>query len=101
MTLESIIKALSAIQQLSTAAIDAKNSLDDLGITTKGGYGFIHKEAFINYRGMSGRLVWDYILLNELTFEDSATGNQYRLGLSHSDKTTEKFFNDLVERYGV
>lgn len=64
-------------------------------------YGIIHKQAFINYRGRKGRLVWDYILINELTFEDSETGEQYSLGKSISDKKTEEMFNELVERFGI
>ncbi len=64
-------------------------------------YGIIHKQAFIKYHGKEGRLVWDYIIANELTFEDSETGEQYSLGISMSDKKTEKLFNELVDRYGI
>ena len=79
------------------------SALDAIGgfvKSTKGEYGFIERQAFIKYRGKEGRLVWDYILLNELTFEDSETGEQYSLGKSASDKKTEKIFNELVEKYG-
>jgi hypothetical protein len=67
----------------------------------KGKYGIIHKQAFIRYRGKEGRLVWDYILLNELTFEDAETGEQFSLGVSTSDKKTGEIFNDLVSRCGI
>ena len=87
MTVESVLEAL--------------NMIGGLGAKLKGKYGIIHKHAFINYQGREGRLVWDYILLNELTFEDSATGEQYSLGLSASDKKTEALFNELVDRYGA
>ena len=45
--------------------------------------------------------MWDYILVNELTFEDAETGEQYSLGISVSDKKTETIFNELVEKYGA
>ncbi|MBE6911095.1 MAG: hypothetical protein E7473_01080 [Ruminococcaceae bacterium] len=66
----------------------------------EGKYGFIHKTASINFKGKKGRLVWDYILWNELTFEDLETGLKYSLGQSASDKKTEQMFNQLVELYG-
>lgn len=78
--------------------------LDQIGkiaASQKGKYGIIHKQAFINYRGRKGRLVWDYILINELTFEDSETGEQYSLGKSLSDKKTEEMFDQLVEQFGI
>ena len=64
-------------------------------------YGIIHKQAFIKYLGKEGRLVWDYILVNELTFEDSKTGKQHSLGVCISDKKTEEIFNQLVNQYGI
>jgi len=69
--------------------------------TLKDKYGIIHKQAFIKYKGHEGRLVWDYILLNELTFEDFETGERYSLGFSGTDKNTEKLFDELVEKFGV
>lgn len=77
--------------------------LDEIGKianAVKDNYGIVHKQAFINYRGKKGRLVWDYILVNELTFEDSETGEKYSLGMSASDKKTEEIFNEIVERFG-
>lgn len=64
-------------------------------------YAFIHKQGFIKYKGRKGRLVWDYLVFNELTFEDEETGEQISLGLSASDSTTEAIFNELIEKYGV
>lgn len=64
-------------------------------------YGIVYKTAEIEYLGMKGRLVWDYILYNELTFEDIKTGKKYSLATSWSDKKTEKIFNEFVEKYGV
>ena len=82
-------------------AINILGTLEEIYESLKGKYGIIHKQAIINYRGTTGRLVWDYVLLNELTFEDSVTGKQYSLGLSASDKKTEAIFNELVEKFGV
>lgn len=87
----------SALKILSIIAEGAQQ----ISLELKGKYGIIHKQAFINYMGVEGRLVWDYILLNELTFEERATGKQYSLGVSPSDKKTEEMFNDLVDRYGI
>ena len=81
--------------------LDKVVKIGEVGSPLKGMYGIIHKQAFINYRGKPGRLVWDYILLNELTFEDSETGEKYSLGMSASDEKIEGIFNDLVERYGA
>lgn len=80
--------------------LDILSSVGHIIESTKNSYGIIHKQAFINYHGRNGRLVWDYILLNELTFEDAETGNQYSLGLSASDKKTEEIFNEIVRRFG-
>ena len=63
-------------------------------------YGIIHKSALITYCGKKGRLVWDYILWNELTFEDLETGDKYSLANRFSDAEAEAFFNDYVSRYG-
>ena len=79
-------------------------ALDGIGkavYVLKDKYGIIHKQAFIRFHGREGRLVWDYILLNELTFEDGETGEKYSLGLSPSDKKTEAIFDELVDRFGI
>ena len=81
--------------------LDAICSAGELVEKAEGKYGIIEKQAFIKYRGREGRLVWDYLLMNELTFEDSETGKQYSFGLSASDKKTEAIFNELVKRYGI
>lgn len=66
----------------------------------KGPYGIIHKGEPVMINGVSGFLIWDYIIWNEITFEDR-DGNQYSLFNSISDNATEKRWNELVERFGV
>lgn len=92
---------LSHVLTLLDSLANLVGGLTDFAGGMKGKYGIIHKHAFIRYRGKEGRLVWDYILLNELTFEDSETGEQFSLGVSASDKKTEAIFNELVSRYGI
>ena len=87
MDLKTVLIALDTVGKVASALKDK--------------YGIIHKQAFINYHGRNGRLVWDYIILNELTFEDEETGEQYSLGLSASDKKTEEIFNELVKRFRI
>jgi hypothetical protein len=45
-------------------------------------------------------LVWDYIIWNELTFEDIGTGEKYSLANRLSDEEMERKFNELVIKYG-
>lgn len=92
---------IATILNILDTICTAGEAAAELAEKQKGKYGIIHKHAFIKYRGREGRLVWDYILMNELTFEDSETGKQYSFGLSASDKKTEALFNELVERYGI
>ena len=93
MNIVTVIKALDSVVKVAGAVNEVQKK-------TKDKYGIIHKQEFIKYRGKEGRLVWDYILFNELTFEDSETGEQFSLGLSPSDKKTEEIFNEMVKRYG-
>lgn len=81
--------------------VTALDAVGKIAGATKDKYGIIHKQAFIKYHGKEGRLVWDYLLVNELTFEDSETGEQFSLGKSLSDKKTEEMFNELVKHYGI
>lgn len=45
-------------------------------------------------------LVWDYIIWNELTFENANTHEKMSLFNSISDSETENKFNELVNLYG-
>lgn len=64
-------------------------------------YGIIHKKAPVKYNGIEGNLVWDFILFNELTFEEKETGEKHSIKISASDKETEEIFNSFVEKYGI
>lgn len=66
-----------------------------------GPYGIIHKREFVMINGVSGILTWDYIIWNEITFEDMDSHQQYSLFNSMSDNETEKRWNELMERFGV
>lgn len=63
-------------------------------------YGIVHKRHPIIYNGQNGYLVWDYIIWNELTFENAHTHEKMSLFNSISDKETEERFNELVGLYG-
>ena len=65
-------------------------------------HGFIHKSAEAEINGKHGWLIWDYILYNEITFdEDGDDGKCISLHHSFSDKETEQVFDALVKKYGV
>ena len=63
-----------------------------------GPYGIIHKSERIDYDGMHGSLIWDYIIWNELIFEDDETHKKYTLATNMDDKKMEEIFNDFVKR---
>ena len=63
-------------------------------------YGFIHKRSPAVIDGKSGFLVWDYIVWNEITFEDDK-GKMYSFFTSVSDNETEQVWNELMEKYGA
>ena len=91
MDIKDIITILNVI-------VEAGKSVSDY-LRTKP-YGIIHKSALITYGGKKGRLVWDYILWNELTFEDLETGEKYSLANGFSDKEIETRFDELVNQFG-
>ena len=63
-------------------------------------HGFVHdrKEAEIN--GIRGFLVWDYILYNEITFDDYE-GNVISFFTSWSNDETKAKWDELVGEYGI
>lgn len=63
-------------------------------------YGFIENRAPAEINGVKGFFIWDYILYNEITFED-IDGNMYSFFTSFSDKETEKRWNEFIEKYGI
>ncbi len=46
------------------------------------------------------RLVWDYVIWNEITFVDAETGSHQSLFTSISDSATAAEFNRLTKLYG-
>lgn len=62
-------------------------------------YGIVHKRYPITYGGENGYLVWEYIIWNELTFENVITHEKMSLFNSISDTETEAKFNELVKLY--
>ena len=63
-------------------------------------YGIVHDSHEIVMCGKKGLLVWDYILYNELTFEEIDTQIKHSLFTSVSDEETKARFELLVEEYG-
>lgn len=68
-------------------------------IMDKKPYGIVQKRHPITYNGQNGYLVWDYIIWNELTFENADTHEKMSLFNSISDQETEKKFNEFVCLY--
>lgn len=64
-------------------------------------YGIVHESAFVDIEGQKGRIVWDYIIWNELTFEVTETGKKLSLLSGRSDAETKEKFDELVSKYGV
>lgn len=63
-------------------------------------YGIIHDSHAVSMFGKDGWLKWDFIIWNELTFEEIDTGNKHSLFTSISDKDTKERFDLLVKQYG-
>ena len=63
-------------------------------------HGFIHDSVPARFWDKTGRLVWDYILYNEITF-DSEDGKIISLFTSLSDAETKKRWDVLVDKYGL
>lgn len=63
-------------------------------------YGVVHDSTTAEINGISGMLVWDYIAINEISFDDM-NGRIMSLFTSASDKKTEAKWNELVKKYGT
>lgn len=63
-------------------------------------HGIVHKRMNAEINGVKGSLVWDYIVYNEITFDD-VDGNIYSLFKYGSDEETETVWNRYVDLYGV
>lgn len=62
-------------------------------------HGLIYKTAEAEIGGIRGLLVWDYILWNEITFDDPE-GNIISL-FTGLDEATKAEWNRLVDEYGI
>ncbi len=62
-------------------------------------YCAVHRSEPIVINGEPGFLVWDYLLINEITFESSRTGKKRSLFKSASDSETESKFNEYLRKY--
>lgn len=63
------------------------------------GFGVIHKYRAGIMNGKSGYLIWDYILINEISFVTSSNREVWALFKSVSDKETEEEFTRLSQMY--
>ena len=63
-------------------------------------HGIVYKREPAEVNGIRGCLVWDYILLNEITFDD-VDGNIISFFTSISDKETAVRWDQLVSEYGI
>lgn len=100
---------LKAILSTAKTVAEVLAALDGAFKILDRGYGFIEKKAKVNIDGVPGKLVWDYILWNDITFETKMKKNgkkgkkkkRYELytGLSH--KKAKKKWKKLIAEYGV
>ena len=64
------------------------------------GFGIIHKQEEIVMNGEKGLLIWDYAVVNEITFYNPKTKESKSLYKYGNDKETEEEFNKYVRLYG-
>lgn len=63
-------------------------------------HGIVHDREAAEVNGIRGFLVWDFILYNEITFDDME-GNCMSFFTSWSDEETKAKWNELVDKYGI
>lgn len=63
-------------------------------------HGIVYKRTDIEINGVKGFLVWDFIVYNEITFDDM-NGKVYSFFSSFSDEDTEAEWNKLIAKYGI
>jgi hypothetical protein len=76
--------------------IESVPKVKEIGIRK---YGIVHKREKVEINGIKGFLVWDYIIYNEITFEDM-NGNMYSFFSNISDKKTEEEWSRLIQKFG-
>lgn len=63
-------------------------------------HGIVHESVPAEINGKKGFLVWDFIVWNEITFDDE-DGNIMSLFNSVSDDETKAKWNEFVSKFGV
>lgn len=63
-------------------------------------YGVVHRRTTAEINGVKGFLIWDFMVYNEITFQDM-NGNIYSCFNSFSDIKTEEEWDRLVNKYGT
>jgi hypothetical protein len=76
--------------------IESVPKVKEIGIRK---YGIVHKREKVEINGIKGFLAWDYIIYNEITFEDM-NGNMYSFFSNISDKKTEEEWSRLIQKFG-
>lgn len=73
--------------------------LEQIPSSTEDDFGKIHRVAFIEYKGVKGRLIWDYYVKNEITFIENVTGKHFSLGKNINDSEVNEVFYYLANKY--
>lgn len=89
---QAVLAAIEALGEIFGDTIDPK-------VVTRA-HGIIHKRAPAEINGKKGFLVWDYIIWNEITFDDE-NGNIISFFNSIHDDKTEVMWDQLVSKYGI
>ena len=95
MTVPQILKAFDLIVR----TVQTGEKASELVVKTAP-YCIVKKREPVVYNGLTGWLVWDYLIWNELTFEDRDSGKKYSVLNKFSDEETEKAFDEFVAKYG-
>lgn len=80
---------------------ESKNKVEDMGCERPEGKGFgiIKKTCKVVKNGEAGTLIWDYLVVNEITFLNEHTQKTESLYKGWDDDKTEKEFNRLVKEF--
>ena len=96
--IELIMKALTLLDKETLELVG--KTVEKAGEKIKSSYGFIHKRTEAVVNGKKGFLIWDYILYNEISFQDE-DGNIIPFYHSVDDALTEVEWYKLEEKYGI
>ncbi len=73
---------------------------DSIKVLANKPYAFVHDSFFVEISGQKGRIVWDFLIYNELTFE-TESGQKFSLFTSISDEETQQKFDELKQKYKI